>query len=63
MEGPHVDEGLVGGNNSKASLRGRRRLKRERRREQQCMQEGHRTRLNSDEGFLQGELTVSYILE
>ena len=40
MEGPHVDEGLVGGNHSKASSRSRRRLERERRRNSSTSKKG-----------------------
>ena len=65
MEGPLAKEGSVGtgGNHSRASSRGQRRLERERRREQQHMQEGHQTKLDLDEGSSEEERTVSYILE
>nr|POE94831.1 hypothetical protein CFP56_12686 [Quercus suber] len=59
MEGPQVDEGSMGGNQSRASLRGGRRQERERRRKQQ-MQDEHETRLDSDEGFSHRQRTVSY---
>jgi len=38
-------------------------LERDRRREQQHRQDGHETRVDSNEGSLQGERTVSYVLE
>nr|POE46355.1 hypothetical protein CFP56_55215 [Quercus suber] len=63
MEGLHAEEGSVGGNYSRALSQGQMRLESERRREQQCMQEGHQTRLDSDKGSSQGERIVSYILE
>jgi len=50
MEGPHAREGSVEGNHSRASSKGRKRLGREHRKEQQHMQDGHETRLDSDEG-------------
>ena len=46
MEGPHSEEGSVGGNHSRASSKGRRMLEREHRREQQHMQDGHETRVD-----------------
>jgi len=55
MEVPHSNEGLVGGNYSKASSRSRRRLEREHRREQQHIQEEYHTKHDSNEGFSQGE--------
>ena len=55
MEGPHADEGLVGGNHSRASSRGRRRLEKEHKREQQHMQEGYHTRHDSNEESSQRE--------
>lgn len=63
MEGSHAEEGFVGGNHSRASSRGRKRLERERRREQQRMQEGNQTKYDLDEGSSQGERTMSYIPE
>ena len=50
MEGPHVGEGSIGGNHTRASLRDHRRLERELRKEQQHMQDGHETKVDSDEG-------------
>ena len=55
MEGLHVGEGSVEGNHSRASSKGHRRLEREYRNEQQHMQDGHKTRLDSDKGSSQGE--------
>lgn len=49
MEGPQDGEGFVAGNRSKASSLSQRRLARERRREQQHMQDGHEMRVDSDE--------------
>nr|POE83528.1 hypothetical protein CFP56_48261 [Quercus suber] len=65
MEGPHVEEGLVGprGNHCKALSLGQRRLERERRSEQDRMQDGNQTRLDSDEGSSQGERTIFYAPE
>lgn len=63
MEGPHAKEGSVGRKCSKAFSRGRRWLERERKREQQCMQDGHEPRLDFDEGSSRGEQTVSYIVK
>jgi len=51
MEGPHVEEGSVGGKHLRASSRGHRRLERVCSREQQRMQEGHHTRHDSDGGL------------
>ena len=61
MKGLHADEGSVGGSHSKASSKGLKRLERGGRREQQRMQEGHQTKLDSDERSLQRERTMSYI--
>ena len=55
MEGPHAEEGSVRENHLRASSQGQRRLEREHKREQQRMQEGHQTKLDSDEGSSQGE--------
>ena len=55
MEGLHANEGSVGGNHSRASLRGCRRLERERRKEQQHMQEGNHTKHDFNEGSSQKE--------
>ena len=55
MEGLHANEGLVGGNHSRASSRDRRMLERERRKEQQHVQEGYHTRHDFNEGSSQGE--------
>ena len=65
MEGPHVEEGSVGpkGNHSRASSWGQKRVEREQRREQDCMQDGHQTKLDLNEGSSQGERIVSYIPE
>lgn len=63
MEGPHKGEGSIAGNQSGASSKGRRRLERERRKEQQHIQEGHDTKVDFDEGSSQGERTVLYIPE
>ena len=63
MEGLHVGEGFVGGNQSRASLRGLRRREREHRKEQQHMHNRHETRVDSDGGSSHGERRVSYILE
>ena len=69
MEGLHAKEGSIGRNHLRASSRGCKRLERKRIREQQCireqqhMQDGHETRLDSDEGSSQREQTVSYIFE
>ena len=57
MEGLHADEDSVGGNHSKASSRGRRRLERELRKEQQHMQEGYHTKHDSNEGSSKGNET------
>lgn len=52
MMGPHVGEGLIGskGNRSRVSSHGQRRLERERKREQDHMQDKHKTRVDLDEG-------------
>ena len=63
MEGLHADEGSVEGNHLRASSRGRKRLEREHRKEQQRMQEGYQTRHDSVERSSQGERIVSYIPE
>ena len=63
MEGLHAKEGSIGRNHLRASSRGCKRLERKRIREQQHMQDGHETRLDSDEGSSQREQTVSYIFE
>lgn len=49
MEGPQAKEGEAR-NHSKALSRDQRRLERERRREQQHIQDGHEMRVDSDEG-------------
>ena len=51
------------GNRSRISSRGLRRLERERKKEQDHMQDGHETRVDLDEATSQGERSVSYILE
>lgn len=51
MEGPQAKEGFMAGNRSKALSQDQRRLQRERRKEQQHMQDGHEMRVDSDEGF------------
>lgn len=51
MENLHVEKGSTGGTSSK----GRRRLERERRKEQRHIQDGHKARVNSDKGSSQGE--------
>ena len=65
MEGPYVGEGLVGsrGNRSRVSSRGQKRLEKELKREQDHMQDGHETRVDSDEGSSQGERWISYVPE
>ena len=55
MEGLHANEGSVGGNHSRASLRGCRRLERERRKEQQHMQDGNHIKHDFNEGSSQKE--------
>lgn len=54
MEGLHADEGFVGGNHSKASLRGCRRLEKESRGEQQCMQEVYQPSMIQTKGLFKG---------
>ena len=63
MEGLHANEGSVGGNHSRASSRGLRTLERERRKEQQHIQEGYHTRHDFNERSSQGEWNISYIPE
>ena len=55
MENSHVGKGSAGGNHSRAPSSGCRRLEREHRREQQHMQDGHETKVDSNEGSSQGE--------
>lgn len=55
MESPHAGKGSIEGNHSRASSKGRKRLEREYRKEQQHMQDRHETRLDSDKGSSQGE--------
>lgn len=50
MEGPQAKKGFMAGNRSKALSWDQRRLERERRREQQHMQDGHEMRVDYDEG-------------
>nr|POF08716.1 hypothetical protein CFP56_04834 [Quercus suber] len=61
MEGPQAGEGFIARNCNRASSRGQRSLESERRREQQHMQDGHETRIDSDEWSSQGDRSVSYI--
>lgn len=63
MEGPQSGEGSVAGNCSRALSQGQRRIERERRKEQQHIQDGHETRVDFDEGSSEGERTVSYVPE
>ena len=59
---PHVN-GLAGhgGNHSWALSKGQKRLKREWEREHDHIRDGHKTRLNLDEGLLQWERPVSNV--